>query len=221
MRLTSVTSRKAEPLPREFYCRDTISVARDLLGKLLVLVYRGMRLSGRIVEVEAYIGEDDPACHARFGPTDRNRVMYGPGGFSYVYFIYGMYNMLNIVTEKAGSHAALLIRALEPIDGIERMRELRSVRNDVEISNGPGKLCRALSIDTRHSGLDLTGSRLFVADIHSDPPAIAASRRIGIKEGLDRNWRFFVEGSKYVSRNSGGGQIDRGFMRRQNGGRDR
>jgi len=186
-------------LSREFYTRPTLTVAKELLGKHFVRIVRGKRLVGRIVEVEAYIGEDDPACHARFGATDRNRVMYGIGGFSYVYFIYGMYNMLNIVTENEGYAAAVLIRALEPVDGIETMMKLRksdSVRN---LTNGPGKLCMAFGIDTSHSGIDLTGDEMFIEGGDRPDISIGSSSRIGIREGTDRLWRYYVEGNRFVS----------------------
>jgi len=201
MKQISVTSPRADlaPIDREFYVRNTLDVARHTLGKLLVRVQNGVCLSGRIVEVEAYIGEDDPACHARFGRTERNDVMYGVGGFSYVYFIYGMYNMLNIVTEAEGYPAAVLIRALEPVVGIDDMRARRSVKSDVDISNGPGKLCRAMDIGTSHSGLDMTRGELFVANLEWDTFHIGESPRIGIKNGLDRKWRFFVKGNRYVT----------------------
>lgn len=187
-------------MPRSFYTRPTLDVARELLGKYLTRVIDGDQLRGRIVEVEAYIGENDPACHARFGETNRNRVMYGKGGFSYVYFVYGMYNMLNVVTEKSGFPAAVLIRALEPVAGLGKMKELRGRSSVAELTNGPGKLCDALGIDTSHSGIDLTGSDIFISYGNSEGFEIASSGRIGIKEGTERRWRFFVDGNRYVSK---------------------
>ena len=202
MRQTCTTYPKAElkPLDRSFYVRPTLKVAEELLGKRLVRCIDGQTLIGRIVEVEAYIGEDDPACHARFGPTDRNRVMYGEGGFSYVYFIYGMYNMLNFVTESEGFPAAVLVRALEPLDGIDTMKGLRGTDRMSELTNGPGKLCQALGLDTSHSGLDLTRDVLYVADGDLFESRMVASSRIGIKDGTDRKWRFYTDGSSFVSR---------------------
>jgi DNA-3-methyladenine glycosylase len=187
-------------LERDFYERPTLEVARDLLGKVFVNQGDGVRLSGRIVEVEAYIGENDPACHARFGPTDRNRVMYGPGGHVYIYFIYGMYNMLNFVTEKAGKPAAVLIRALEPIDGIEIMKAIRGFDNKTDLTNGPGKLCQAFSLKTSHTGTDLTGDSLYVEEYDCYPVEVVASPRIGIRNGTDRRWRFYSKESRFVSR---------------------
>jgi DNA-3-methyladenine glycosylase len=197
--MTSLRDR--ELLDRGFYLRDTITVARDLLGMCIVRDIEGNLIAGRIVEVEAYIGEDDPACHARFGPTDRNRVMYGPGGLSYVYFIYGMYNMLNIVSDREGFPAAVLIRALEPVKGIERMKSLRGTDVVENLTSGPGKLCTALAIDTTLSGVDLTqrGS-MYVVRGNREPVEIVATPRIGIKDGVDRDWRFSERGNPHVSR---------------------
>ncbi|HHS96728.1 MAG TPA: DNA-3-methyladenine glycosylase, partial [Chloroflexi bacterium] len=151
-------------LRREFFDRDTLEVARDLLGRVLVRVLDGERLSGRIVEVEAYIGEDDRASHARFGPTERNAAMYGPPGHAYVYLIYGVHHCLNLVTGPEGFPAAVLIRALEPLEGVEQMRGLRGGRPD--LTNGPGRLCQALGIDLRFDGADLCApdALLFVEE---------------------------------------------------------
>lgn len=198
--LTTFTKGDLKALPRGFYTRPTLDVAKDLLGRYMVRHFEGTRLIGRVVEVEAYIGEHDPACHARFGQTSRNSIMYGQGGYSYVYFIYGMYNMFNIVTERAGFPAAVLIRAIEPLDGIETMQRLRRTDRIANLTNGPGKLCQAMSLDTSDSGIDLTGNTLYLSD--GDPAAcrVAASRRIGIKQGTDRMWRFYIDGHPFVSR---------------------
>lgn len=195
-------SMKAErvALSRDFYERPTLDVARDLLGKIFVRRLNSTQLTGRIVEVEAYIGEDDPACHARFGPTDRNRVMYGRGGVTYVYFIYGMYSMLNIVTEPEGSAAAVLIRGIEPIEGLETMMQLRGCDTVKTLTNGPGKICMSFSLDTSHSGIDITNGDMFVTECDSEQPEIATSSRIGIKDGTDRKWRFYIKGNRFVSR---------------------
>jgi len=202
MKPTSPTWTRDElaPLSRRFYTRPTLEVAQDLLGKCLTRIIDGAQLRGIIVEVEAYIGEDDPACHARFGPTNRNRVMYGEGGFSYVYFVYGMYNMLNVVTEKSDFPAAVLIRALEPVSGLEKMKELRVRSSVADLTNGPGKLCDALGIDTSHSGIDLTGNQLYISNGDVGEFQIASSGRVGIKEGTERQWRFFIEGNRFVSK---------------------
>jgi len=186
-------------LTRDFFEQPTLDAARNLLGKVF-FDQRINNLSGRIVEVEAYIGRDDPACHARFGQTERNSVMFGPGGFTYIYFIYGMYDMLNFVTEPAGTPAAVLIRALEPLSGLEIMKINRKTDKRVNLTNGPGKLCRAFGLTTADSSLDLTSGKLFVADDGYKAEHIAVSSRIGIKEGTKRQWRFYIDGNKFVSK---------------------
>lgn len=192
-------------LPRQFYARDTLVVARELLGQRLIRLLEGERLSGRIVEVEAYIGETDRACHAACGRTARNAVMYGPPGHAYVYFIYGMHHCLNVVTAGEGFPAAVLIRALEPIEGLATMRRLRRGRPDRELTNGPAKLCQALAIDRTLNGLDLCAdASLF---IEPGPPVddadMAMSPRVGVrgdKTVLTAPWRFFVHDNSFVSR---------------------
>ena len=142
-------------LSRFFYERPTLEVAKELLGKLLVRMWDGKRISGIIIETEAYIGEDDPACHASVGKTPRNCIMYGQAGFAYVYFIYGMYFCLNVVTERYGFPAAVLIRALEPVEGIEWMKKWRNKDKLSELTSGPGKLTQALFITKELNGVDL------------------------------------------------------------------
>ncbi len=193
---------KLRPLEREFYTRPTLTVAEELLGKCLVRRVDGATLVGRIVEVEAYMGEDDPACHARFGRTERNSVMYGQGGFSYIYFIYGMYNMFNIVTEREGFPAAVLVRAVEPLEGTDTMQRLRGTTEVGNLSNGPGKLCRAFGLDTSHSGVDLTGKAIYVSGCESADHNVGVSSRIGIKQGTERKWRFYIEGNRFVSKSA-------------------
>jgi DNA-3-methyladenine glycosylase len=192
-------------LGREFYQQPTLQMARDLLGKRLVRVLNGQRLSGIIVETEAYIGEADGACHASRGRTARTEVMYGPPGHAYVYFIYGMHHCFNVVTEEEGFPAAVLIRALEPLEGLERMRRHRPGRPDDQLTNGPGKLCAALAIDRTLNGVDLCISQVFfieegrtVAD-----EEIATGPRIGIRSdevARSRPWRFYIKGNRCVSR---------------------
>jgi DNA-3-methyladenine glycosylase len=191
-------------LQAAFFARDTLQVARDLLGRRLVRLVDGRRVSGLIVEAEAYIGEDDLACHAARGRTPRTEVMYGPPGRSYVYFIYGMYHCLNVVTEPEGFPAAVLIRGLEPQEGLDFMRQHRSGRSDRELTNGPGKLCLALDIDKRLNAVNLTShGALFLEEgepVSSD--RIAASPRVGINlpgRAAEVHWRVFVEGNPYVS----------------------
>ncbi|MEZ4769155.1 MAG: DNA-3-methyladenine glycosylase [Caldilineales bacterium] len=147
------------PLPAAFYARPTLEVARDLLGRRLVRSLDGQRLAGRIAEVEAYIGEDDRASHAARGRTDRNRPMYGAPGQAYVYFIYGMYFCLNVVTETEGFPAAILIRGIEPDEGVAEMAARRAGRPRRNLADGPGKLCQALAIDRALNGHDLTAGR--------------------------------------------------------------
>ena len=192
-------------LGHDFYQQPTLQMARDLLGKRLVRVLDGQRLSGLIVETEAYIGEADRACHASQGRTPRTEVMYGPPGHAYVYFIYGMHHCFNVVTEEEGFPAAVLIRALEPLEGLEWMRRHRPGRPDDQLTNGPGKLCAALAIDRTLNGVDLCTSKVFfieggrtIAD-----EEIAISPRIGIKSdevARSRPWRFYIKGNRCVSR---------------------
>jgi DNA-3-methyladenine glycosylase len=193
-------------LRRDFYDRPTLIVARELLGKVLVHRTPDGRASGRIVETEAYIGEDDPACHAAPGPTRRNQPLYGPPGFSYVYLNYGIHFLTNVVTESEGAPAAVLLRALEPLEGFALMRRRRS-REGVDpaaiaghdLCRGPGNLSRALGITLSENWLDLEGDRLFVEDRGHRPGAVAWSSRIGINVGTEHHWRCFVVGSRAVS----------------------
>ena len=189
----------------DFYRRSTLTVARELLGKRLVRVVDGQRLLGLIVEVEAYIGEDDAACHAARGRTSRNEAMYGPPGTAYVYFIYGMHHCLNAVTEEEGFPAAVLIRALEPLEGLEIMRRYRSGKPDRELTNGPAKLCQALAIEMGFNGVDFcTGEVLFIEEGRMvAQEEVGASPRIGIKaDDLARSvpWCFYLQGNDFVSR---------------------
>jgi DNA-3-methyladenine glycosylase len=186
-------------LKRDFFLRPTLEVAHDLIGKYLVYKSGRSLLSARLVEVEAYIGEDDPACHAAVGKTKRNEVMYGVGGFGYIYFIYGMYHCLNVVTEKKGFPAAVLIRAAEPVDGIDLMRKRYSNPETNKLTNGPGKLCKAFNLTRKHNGLDLTGDKLYLEDRGCKVFGTESSGRIGIKKGVDKLWRFFEKSSTYVS----------------------
>src|SRR2546430_8179090 len=153
-------------LPRSFYDRHTLDVARDLIGKVLVHNRRGVVTSGVIVELEAYIGESDPACHAAPGPTRRNEPLYGHPGYSYVYLNYGIHSLVNVVTEAHGSPAAILIRALDPLDGIEVMRRRRGRAIDSvhDLCRGPGNLTLAMGITLAENRLDLLGDRLFIED---------------------------------------------------------
>lgn len=188
-------------LPRAFYQQSSLSVARALLGKYLCRKWKNVFLVGKIVEVEAYIGENDPACHAARGRTSRNEIMYGQPGFAYIYFIYGMYYCLNVVTEKEGFPAAILIRAVEPISGIERMKWLRKNDSVQKLTNGPGKLCQAFHLNRKQNGKDLCGKELFIMNGEEIAGAsVARSKRVGIKIGIDHLWRFYLKNNIYVSK---------------------
>lgn len=185
-------------LPRDFYeSTDTLSIAHKLLGKYLIRQQRRRIWIGRIVETEAYIGETDPACHAYRGLTPRTKVMYGPPGHAYVYFTYGMHFMLNVVTEKAGFPAAVLVRALEPVSGFPV--------DDPRPASGPGKLCKNMQIDKTLNGLPLFKKPLWIAgdpDLKDEDLAVRWSPRIGITGGQEKIWRAYLYGNPYVSRKS-------------------
>jgi DNA-3-methyladenine glycosylase len=184
-------------LNRKFYNRPTLTVARDLLGKRLVRQIDGTELSGIIVETEAYCGTKDSACHAHRGQTPRNTIMFGPPGYGYVYFTYGMHYLLNLVTEAEGNPCAVLIRAIEPLTGLPEMRAARK-RHGKELTNGPAKLCQALGINKSFNGWDLTkGVHLWVEDYPAvRPQSILSTPRIGIdyaqKEDREALWRFLI-----------------------------
>jgi DNA-3-methyladenine glycosylase len=194
-------------LPRAFYARPTLEVARELVGHVLVHDTRAGATAGVIVEVEAYIGESDPACHAAPGPTRRNAPLYGPPGIAYVYLNYGVHYLVNAVTEPRGSPAAVLIRALEPLEG-ERLMRRRRARgtgrspasfSTAELCRGPGNLTRALGISLRDNERDLTRGPLRIESRNLPSRALAWSRRIGISVGVEAEWRVFAAGSAAVS----------------------
>ncbi|TAK17652.1 MAG: DNA-3-methyladenine glycosylase [Acidobacteria bacterium] len=178
-------------LPDDFYDRPTLEVAGDLIGKVLVHTGRGRRTSGIIVEVEAYIGEDDPACHAAPGPTRRNAPLYGPPGRAYVYLNYGIHYLVNAVTEREGFPAAVLIRALEPLEGIRLMRRRRGLAADADarLCSGPGNLTVALAIGPGHNQADLTRGPLTIEDQGLPARDVIWTPRIGIRVGTRRPWR--------------------------------
>lgn len=193
-------------LPRAFYDRPTLDVARDLLGCVLVHASNGQRIAGRIVETEAYIGPDDLACHARGGRiTPRNAVMFGPPGFTYVYFTYGMHWLLNAVTEAEGSGCAVLLRAIEPLEGLGAIEANRAGRPQRDWTSGPAKLTQALGIDGTFSGLDLSGEQVF---IERGEPVPSAAVKTGPRVGMGKTpepwfsipWRFWVADSPHVSK---------------------
>lgn len=194
-------------LPRGFYERPTLEVARDLIGKVLVHDTVAGRASGVIVEAEAYIGEDDPACHAAPGRTPRNAPLYGPPGIAYVYLNYGIHYLVNAVTESEGWPAAVLIRALAPLEGIGLMRRRRARGtgrtaasfDEAELCRGPGNLTRALGIDLRQNLKDLTASSLRIEDARVEVGEVTWTPRIGISQGADRPWRCSLTGHAAVS----------------------
>ncbi len=185
-------------LPASFYEREPERVARDVLGKILV---HG-RTAGRIVEVEAYLGLEDLAAHASRGLTNRTRVLFGPPGHAYVYLIYGVYECLNLVTEPEGKPGCVLIRALEPLSGLERMRKRRPAARKVEdLCSGPGKLTLAMDITRRLNGAPVTNGDLTVrAPAARQPFDVAVSPRIGITHSADWPLRFYVAGNRFVSK---------------------
>ena len=193
-------------LARGSYLReDTISIANELLGKLIVVPDNGRRVSGMIVETEAYLGEVDRAAHSYAGRrTPRNEVTYGKGGHAYVFFIYGMYYQLNVVTGPADHPHVVLIRAVEPVEGIEIMRQRRGAMKDRNLTSGPGKLCIALNINRSLNGEDLRGKQIWLEDHRSfTSEEIAVGKRIGIDyagKDAEKPWRFWVKDNAYVSR---------------------
>jgi DNA-3-methyladenine glycosylase len=202
-----------QKLQREFYNRDSVTVAKELLGKYLVHVVEGEKLIGKIVEVEAYMGPMDKAAHSYNNRrTDRVEVMYGEPGFAYVYIIYGMYNCMNIVVEQPGKPQAILIRALEPTEGLETMSKFRysklyeelSKRERLGLTSGPGKLCKALSIDRTQNGEDLCGAQLYLLEESKDESfEMISTTRINIdyaEEAKDFPWRFYIKDNPYVSK---------------------
>jgi DNA-3-methyladenine glycosylase len=194
-------------LGRNFYTRELLTVARELLGKTLVKNDKGKILSGKIVEVEAYDGSVDEAAHTFKGKTKRNEIMFGSGGFFYVYFTYGAHFCCNVVTGQTGYGTAVLIRAVEPIKGINAMIKNRfniNLVNEKEkfnLTNGPGKICQAMSINKSHYGLDLTGNNIYLLDApHIKDNEIVVTKRIGIKKSVDLPWRFYIKDNPYVSK---------------------
>jgi DNA-3-methyladenine glycosylase len=195
--LPAVGGSDAQPLPHAFYQRATLEVARDLLGRNLIRMLNGQRLAGRISEVEAYVGEADLASHAARGPSSRNRAMYGPGGLAYVYLIYGIHYCLNVVTEATGFPAAVLIRRIEPLEGLALMQANRAGRPARGLTGGPAKLCQALAIDRRLDGHDLrVGVELWLeAGTPAPDPAVHATVRVNVggdQQARTVPWRFVL-----------------------------
>jgi DNA-3-methyladenine glycosylase len=190
-------------ISRTFYEQPTLAVARELLGKYLVRKHPDGKTVGRIVETEAYVGPKDLACHASRGHTARTEIMFGPAGYAYVYFIYGVYYCLNIVTEEVDHASAVLIRALEPVDGVELMKKRRRTEEVRNLASGPGKLCKAFAIDKALNGADACGKVLYVEDRGDPTPKILARPRIGVDyagKWKDKRWRFLIRGNEFVSK---------------------
>jgi DNA-3-methyladenine glycosylase len=191
-------------LERSFYARPALKVASDLLGKVLLRKLGRKRLGGMIVETEAYVGPHDLACHASKGHTPRTSIMFGPAGYAYVYMIYGFHFCLNVVTGDEGYPAAVLIRGVEPLENVDLMRQLRNnPERETNIASGPGKLCKAMSIDKQLNGEDLAGRVLWIEDRNFSIGEIRTSPRVGVDyagEYKDKPWSFYIEGNPHVSR---------------------
>lgn len=194
-------------LPRSWFARPTLTVARDLLGMVLVHQASDGIAAGRIVEVEAYIGEDDPACHAAPGPTARNAPMYGPAGVAYVYLNYGLHHLMNVVTERKGFPAAVLIRALEPLDGLALMRRRRAAQGAPPhrvtadtICQGPGNLSVAMGITLVQNRVVVTGPTLYFEDRGLGAQEVVWTSRIGIRVGAEHQWRAIDASSRAITR---------------------
>jgi len=182
------------PIKKKFFNQTTVDLAKSLLGKYLVYG----KLKGIIVETEAYLYKDDPGCHASRGLTTRNAPMFGPAGNVYVYLIYGMYHCFNIVSGKAGDGEAVLIRALEPVEGIPLMQKRRKTQKIENLCSGPGKLTQALNITKKHNNLNLFDGPLYIYD-NKLKPEISVSTRIGLSAGKELELRFFIKGNRFVS----------------------
>ncbi len=194
---------KGNKLNKDFYLQDTLVVAQQLLGKYLYRKYKAQYLVGKIVETEAY-KDNDPASHAFKGKTRRNEVMFWEGGHLYVYFTYGMHYCCNVVTEKEGSGCAVLIRAVEPVEGLNTMIKLRNFNGEkiYDLTNGPAKLCQAFNITKKDNGKHLNDEEIFIVDseINLKNFIIGRSHRIGIKVGIEKQWRYFIKDSPWLSR---------------------
>ena len=206
---SEIGNRKLKKLPRAFYLQSTPKVARELLGKYLVRRIEGRLIVTRIVETEAYC-QNDPASHSFRGLTKRNEVMFSKGGHLYVYFTYGMHFCANVVTGRTGKGEAVLLRAVQPIEGIDLMAGNRKHHSHntkqgeafwQNLTNGPAKLCEALKIGRKENGIDLLGDEIYLLDApRLRPSATATSTRIGIRVGKTTKWRFFIKGNEWVSR---------------------
>ncbi len=198
----------AAQLDRAFYAQPTVNVARALLGCVLVTIQGGGETRGRIVETEAYLGPDDPASHAATRRTGGATAMWGPAGIAYVYRSYGIHAMFNVVCEPTGAPGAVLIRALEPIGGLDLMRERRGQVLDRLLCAGPGRLCTAMGITLEDHGQDLTASTSVWIEQGVQVAGVVASGRVGISRGTEAPWRFFEGESRYVSAHRRGAPVE-------------
>jgi len=187
-------------IPRSFYAGDTRKVARNLLGKILCCKTSEGIAKGRIVETEAYCGDKDPAAHAYRGRTPRSKIMWGRPGVAYVYFVYGMHHMLNVVTEREGTPGSVFIRALEPIEGIALMKQRRKTQDAKNLTNSPAKLTQALGITMQDNGVNLEGGHLWIEEGGEEKFDIVSTGRVGIKAGKNLKLRFYIKGDDHVSR---------------------
>jgi len=187
-------------IPRSVYAGDTRKVARNLLGKILCCKTSESIAKGRIVETEAYCGNKDPAAHAYRGRTPRSKIMWGRPGVAYVYLVYGMHHMLNVVTEREGTPGSVFIRALEPIEGIALMKQRRKTQNAKNLTNSPAKLTQALGITMQDNGVDLEGAHLWIEEGRREKFDIVSTGRVGIKAGRNLQLRFYIKGDDHVSK---------------------
>lgn len=193
-------------LPKEFYNRDVNTVAKELLGKIFCKTEKGKLMAGRIVEVEAYAGAIDKSAHSYRGKTDRNKVMFGDPGHLYVYFIYGVHYCANVVTGDSGVGDAVLLRGIEPLTGLEEMIHNRAIgtgkkNSRLNLTNGPGKICKSFGIDKLHNGKDLLGEEVFICEGEKLVPySIVETTRIGISKSKELKWRYYLKNNSYVSK---------------------
>jgi DNA-3-methyladenine glycosylase len=203
-----MTNTPSKKLKRNFYTRDLLTVARELPGKIIVKKNNGIELKAKIVEVEAYDGRTDEAAHTYTGRTNRNRIMFNKGGYFYVYFTYGAHFCCNIVTGVEGVGTAVLIRGVEPLEGIEQMALNRYGRPEIadkkelyNLTSGPGKICQAMGIGRKEYGVDLTGDTIYLLDSEILPDnQLVITRRVGINKSVELPWRFYIKDNPFVSR---------------------
>lgn len=203
--MTQAISVNRNKLPKTFYSQDVLTLAKALLGKTLVHNTGREILSGKIVEVEAYDGEIDEAAHTFNGKTDRNEIMFEEGGYLYVYFTYGMHYCANVVAGEEGHGCAVLLRSIEPLNGVETMKQNRfnnqksfGIKN---LTNGPAKLCEALGIERKHNGTDLDNDEIYILDNAPLPESqIISATRVGIKKSKELMWRFYIKDNPFVSK---------------------